>query len=146
MKRLMHTFLKNSRLAGCLILLMLGCLNMMAQEVKRSQWTVNIEFKKGGFSGICIMQQDEEYVMGSLVNEFGIKAFDFSYQRKKGKVKLYHVMGMMNKWYIKRVLRKDLAVIMKKHLNGELLEHNNKRYKITYLFTPLANIEDEVVE
>jgi hypothetical protein len=49
---------------------------------------------------------------------------------------------MMDKWYIKRVLRKDLVLLMSSLQKGES-EYFNERRKITYQFIPIPY---EIVE
>ena len=49
---------------------------------------------------------------------------------------------MMDKWYIKRVLRKDLVLLMSSLQKGES-EYYNECRKITYQFIPIPY---EIVE
>ena len=87
--------------------------------------------------------------MGTLVNEMGVKAFDFTYAN--GKSKVLNVIAPLDKWYIRKVLRGDLTFILsninkrqdadhkKRHLrlmpNGDI-SVSNDRFKIKYTFTP----------
>ena len=101
-------------------------------------WTehrINTE-KHGYVSGICILHRDGDTVHGSLFNEFGITALDFTYRLEKKKVKLHTVMPMMNKWYIRKVLKKDLRQLMTGLQNGETT-WKDERYHIEYQLTPL---------
>ena len=64
---------------------------------------------------------------------------DFTYDIKKDKVKLMYVMNTLNKWYIKRVLKKDLKEVMHLMQNGENEYRNNKRklyYQFVLMTTP----------
>jgi 4'-phosphopantetheinyl transferase len=63
------------------------------------------------------------------------------YNIKKDKVKLIYVMNTLNKWYIKRVLKKDLKEIMHLMQNGENEYRNNKR-KLYYQFTLMTALEN----
>ena len=92
--------------------------------------------KQGYVSGICILHRDGNTVHGSLFNEFGITALDFTYRLEKKKVKLHTVMPMMNKWYIRKVLKKDLRQLMTGLQNGETT-WKDERYHIEYQLTPL---------
>jgi hypothetical protein len=49
---------------------------------------------------------------------------------------------MMDKWYIRRVLRKDLSLLMNCLQKGET-QYYNERQHITYKFTP---VENEITE
>ena len=100
------------------------------------RFTAYIEMEKGYVSGICILHRDGDTVHGSLFNEFGITALDFTYRLEKKKVKLHTVMPMMNKWYIRKVLRKDLRQLMTGLQNGETT-WKDERYHIEYQLTPL---------
>ena len=100
------------------------------------RYTAYIEMEKGYVSGICILHRDGDTVHGSLFNEFGITALDFTYHLEKKKVKLHTVMPMMNKWYIRKVLKKDLRQLMTGLQNGETT-WKDERYHIEYQLTPL---------
>lgn len=112
-----------------------------------------IEMKKGYMSGICIMLNEAGVVKGSLFNEFGISALDFTYQPGRKKVKLLNVMNLLDKWYIKRVLKKDLVQLMA-HLQQGMGEYRDERFKINYKFTLLeekpevsdSNTKDDATE
>ena len=100
------------------------------------RFTAYIEMEKGYVSGICILHRDGDTVHGSLFNEFGMTALDFTYRLEKKKVKLHTVMPMMNKWYIRKVLKKDLRQLMTGLQNGETT-WKDERYHIEYQLTPL---------
>ena len=103
-------------------------------------------------TAICIVRQTEEGVVGSVVNEFGLRAFDFFC--KNNKVKVFNVMPMMNRWYIRKVLCSDLKVLtadrdiklgrkrkLDLHLPDSMTLYDN-RYGITYHFEQLADKTD----
>lgn len=106
------------------------------------RYNATIEMSKGYVSGVCIMVNDEGIVKGSLFNEFGISAIDFTYDPDTKKVKLLSVIKMLNKWYIKKVLKKDLAQVMENLSKGISSYHDNK-YKIDYNFTVLKDAAEE---
>lgn len=106
------------------------------KEGCKVKYNAVIEMKKGYMSGICIMLNDGGVVKGSLFNEFGISALDFTYQPDRKKVKLLSVMKLLDKWYIKRVLKKDLAQLMDCLRQG-VGEYRDERFKINYKFTLL---------
>ncbi len=112
-----------------------------------------IEMQKGYVSGIMISAETDDAINGSMVNEFGISAIDFSYSKEKEKVKLINVGSFLNKWYIKQVLRNDINFALhilygmpyKKKLHyevtrdGENVTIFNTKRKIKYTFSPLVN-------
>ena len=107
---------------------------------ERSRYDAYIELSRAFISGICALQREDGVVNGCLFNEFGITALDFTYYPERKKVKLHHVLKAIDKWYIRRVLRKDLAQLFTGLQNGET-RYRNDRQKITYLFTPIEEKE-----
>jgi hypothetical protein len=113
-----------------------------SEEGDRCRYEVTIQMDKGYFSGVCAMLNEGKIIQGSIFNEFGITAIDFSYDTAKKKVRLHTVFKMMNKWYIRRVLRKDLAYLMDGLKTGET-QYVNKRHHITYRLVPANTSEPE---
>lgn len=111
-----------------------------------------ISFRGNSVSGLCLMRMLNDTIVGSIINEFGIKMLDFRYDRRKQKIWLYNVVKRLNKWYTKKVIKKDLIFFLCR-LTGEYeatdgcrackeISHDsiivtNKRYNITYSFTLL---------
>lgn len=94
-------------------------------------------------TGICIVKRTDGGLVGSVVNEFGVHAFDMVGKGRKLKVK--NVMPMMNKWYIRKLLQNDLRILTstetidigKKRVletSGENIRLENKKYKLEYQF------------
>jgi predicted methyltransferase len=104
-------------------------------------------------SGICVINiSPDSCIIGTIINEFGIKAFDFSYS--KGKVKIFNIMSPIDKWYIRKIVKNDFSFLLsnilinyvtlsnkkrtlKKMSDGRILLENN-RHKIIYTFLPLT--------
>lgn len=103
----------------------------------------SIEFPRGGMTGICAMRYEGGVMKGCLFNEFGISALDFTYRPEKRKVRIEHAIKMLNKWYIKRVLRQDLLHVIDALAQGDTTYVNAKRH-ITYQFSTM--IPDETQE
>lgn len=97
----------------------------------KEKFSVYIEIRKAYISGICILLHEGLEIKGSIFNEFGVSAIDFSYSIKKDKVKLHHVFKPLNKWYIKRILRKNLLSLIHNMQEG-IPEYVDNRRKITY--------------
>lgn len=102
----------------------------------------NIDFPRGSMSGICALRHDGEWLKGSLFNEFGISALDFTYHLTKRKVKIVHAIAQLNKWYIKLGLRHDLVQVMEELEKGDTIYVNQKR-KITYQFSKMNDNDTE---
>ncbi len=125
-----------------LVLICLLSVSLLSPAQTSTRYAAYIEMPRGYVSGVCVLLNDGEVVKGSLFNEFGVTALDFTYDLQRRKVTLHHVVRLMDKWYIRRVLRKDLAQLMIRLERGETTYQNERRH-ITYQFTP---IEDEATE
>jgi hypothetical protein len=139
----MHLFRKVCLISISLLLLTAFSIKASAQQTFPAQagdkvrYTAYIEMPKGYISGLCILVNDGQAVKGSLFNEFGISSLDFSYCIAKDKVKLHDVMPMMDKWYIRRVLRKDLRQLMHCLQQG-MTQYKNEHRQISYTLTPIT--------
>lgn len=138
----------------CLLLssLLMVCLTLMAQDYLlplggRRQYRVCITAKDAVVTGICIVKTDADGSRGTLVNEFGIHALDFSLSADRKQVKLQRVMAAMDHWYVRRVVRKDLRLLFGATAEGEqsgkrvvtsepdgTVVLTNKKYKLKYSF------------
>ena len=98
------------------------------------RYDVSIEMPKGYVSGLCVMSCDGDTLKGVLVNEFGVTALAFTYSQTKDKVKIVSVMSMLDKWYIRRVLRRDLREVIHTLRSGNDTYLNGK-CKIKYHFS-----------
>lgn len=108
----------------------------------KMKYNATIEMKKGYLSGICMLIRDKDGYKGSIFNEFGISVLDFTYQPVTGKVKLENVIQLLDKWYIKRLLKQDLSQVIK-NLQKGISIYDNKKYKIHYQFTELEETMEE---
>lgn len=106
------------------------------------KYSATIEMRKGYVSGICVLLKDAGCVKGCLFNEFGISALDFIYYPDRHKVKLLSVIKMLNKWYIKKMLKADMTKVMELLQQGKVT-YRNDRYKIDYNFTLLEDDTEE---
>jgi len=89
-------------------------------------------------------------VIGTVINEFGLTAFDFEYNGKK--TKLSNLPPFLDKWYIRKVLQGDMSFFFSNlpkqkdvwkisrqitfSPDGEI-HLINIRFKIKYTFTPI---------
>ena len=111
----------------------------------KMKYNASIEMKKGYLSGICMLIRDKDGYKGSIFNEFGISVLDFTYQPVTGKVKLENVIQLLDKWYIKRLLKQDLSQVIKNLQNGISI-YDNKKYKIHYQFTEMEETMEDKEE
>lgn len=146
------------------LLMLLSALSVSAQDSSDSlfsfqgntlKYNMSIQRKEMNITGICMMRSTGNDIIGSVVNEFGIKAFDFDYNIDKKKVKLNNVVGFINKWYIRKILKGDLKYLfsygknMEKDKNRDLIigadksiEMDNNKFHLKYVFTPLNDLNE----
>lgn len=73
-----------------------------------TRYTVAITFKKASFSGICVVKNIGTQIAGTIVNEFGIRAFDFTMSQDRRRVKLLTVMKPLDKCLVRKAIAHDL--------------------------------------
>lgn len=123
-------------------LLFVACQGLWAQaafpsaEGERARYAVYIELPRSYISGVCILLHDGTDVKGSIFNEFGISAMDFAYRLQKDKVKLLSVQKMLDKWYIRKRLKRDLRELVHVLQQGGT-RYVDEKYHITFQLTPL---------
>lgn len=77
-------------------------------DEETTRYTVAITFKNASFSGICVARRMDGIIAGSIVNEFGIRAFDFKMSRDRRLVKLLNVIKPLDRCLIRRTIARDL--------------------------------------
>lgn len=124
----------------------------LAQDATK-EYNLLMQIRGQEMTSICIMDlSDEQNIVGTVMNEFGVKAFDFTFNGKKAKI--CNVVGPLDKWYIRKVLKADFTFLLsnirqgsdvtkkKRKLtflpNGEV-RFTNDKYNIHYVFTPLTS-------
>ena len=75
-----------------------------------SRYRVLIKTDQAEISGIMLVKYIDNEWRGSLINEFGIKAFDFV--SPQGKCKLQNTIPFLDKWYIRRTIESDFAFLL----------------------------------
>lgn len=111
----------------------------------RQEYSVAITARGAEITGVCIVKTDAEGSRGAIVNEFGIHALDFMVSADRRKVKLLNVIPMMDRWYVRRVVKKDLRTLFNATADGEQADGRtvtvepdgtvtltNTRYKLKY--------------
>ena len=109
--------------------------------------SLQLTFRKAVVTGLCLMvTSDKHETVGSVINEFGLKAFDFVYNKQRNKLKLENVTPALDKWYIRRVLRHDMRYIVPILIEAGECEYNNTKRGIEYVFKPLKQYDNETGE
>ena len=78
----------------------------MRSAEEKNTYRVRLQAAGNDLTGICVVKRVGDEWRGSLVNEFGSKAFDFVTTARRGT--LLHVFPMMDRWYIRRTIAADL--------------------------------------
>lgn len=125
--------------------------NDSIEPVSHDRFSFELHTPKASLTGILIIANDDNEIKGSLINEFGFSALEFVFNKKKQKIKLQNVMGFINKWYIKSVLKNDLKICLcslydipiKASRQHEITKEDdsltvcNRRRNLTYYFSTL---------
>ena len=82
----------------------------LRDSVKNNNYRITINTGKMDISGIWVVRQMNESWRGILMNEFGMKLFDFICTAKE--CKLMNVTTFANKWYIKKTIADDIRFIL----------------------------------
>jgi hypothetical protein len=98
---------------------------------------IDIQVKDNNFSGLCILKRIDNELKGTVINEFGAKAFDFAVNETG--CKLFDVNYMLDKRYIRKTIEEDLYFLFEAdndsasfYTQEERFEQNNiliVRYK-----------------
>lgn len=103
---------------------------------ERAVFAATIEMERGYISGVCVMRCDGDELRASLFNEFGLSALDFVYRPATDKVKIISAISFLDRWYIRRILRRDLRSLIARLRLGEGT-YRNERRAIDYRFSPI---------
>jgi len=72
-------------------------------------------------TGVLAVKFSDGEWRGSIVNEFGIKAFDFTVNDRK--CRLLNVAPFLDKWYIRRTVADDLGYLFWGVSHGEIVKN-----------------------
>ena len=83
---------------------------LLRDSVQKNTYRIVFSTEKMSISGIWIMKYMDNSWRGTMVNEFGMKMFDFICTPCACELK--NVVAMMDKWYIKKTIAEDLLFIL----------------------------------
>jgi hypothetical protein len=72
----------------------------------KNSYRVTLQTPDNRITGLCILKKTGEEWRGTLINEMGVKAFDFIVGDDK--CELLNVIPAMDKWYVKKTVTADL--------------------------------------
>lgn len=91
---------------------------------------------RGNLSGLCVVRVRHDSIVGAWVNEFGVQAFDFTYERQRQRIRLAHLIPPLRGFFLRRILKKDFQTFVPHFATGQAFSHQN-RHGIRYDFVPL---------
>ncbi len=127
-----------------LLSLLLLCNTAYAQlqaEGHTNEYKAEIEVRDSYISGVAVLSCSNDTVTGCIFNEFGVSVISFRYHRVRQKVRILDIQKRLDRWYIRRVLRKDILNLMKE-MEGGRNEYYDSKYRIKLKFTPLQGTDD----
>lgn len=146
----MKTFLLRSSL---ILLTLFASLTLHAEDI---EYNLVMNARGNEITSLIIIRTEEDgSIIGTVANEFGVKSFDFTY--RKGKAKVLNVIGPLNKWYIRRVLRGDMQLLLSNYLTktnatkkkrtlsflpDNSIRLENQRFNITYTLSPVEEQQE----
>ena len=104
-------------------------------EGDRQRYHFQLDFRKAYLSGVLSMLMEDGVIRCAVVNEFGVSTIEFIYSPAKDKVKIIYLVSRLNRWYIKKVIRRDLKAVMHCLERGEM-GYENKRYQTIFVLSP----------
>lgn len=133
-----------------------ACCDFLVGLGGRQQYAFTLKARGAEVTGICVVKTDDEGTRGSLVNEFGIHALDFTLSADRQRVILLNVMPALNRWYIRRVVRRDLEGLFQAQAAGRTkggrvvsieadgtVTLTNERHKLKYSLRAINTDSDD---
>ena len=126
-----------------LFLVLCSSFNIFAQgQGRMDRYKVQIDIQEAYLSGVCIIRDVEGLLTGAVVNEFGVSAVTFRYNKTKDKVKILSIAAAMKRPGVKALLKHDLRNIMREYCHAEggfktVYIYENPKYRMKYNFTPI---------
>ena len=151
----MHRFLLCISLLTLLHMLPLQAQHyVLGLDSTRSDLRISINMRGTQLTGILIIVHDDTgELRGTMVNEFGVRLFDFSAPNRLRRTRLHHMMGAMNKRYVRHIVASDLTHLLRatNESCGHIVRHHttstdssglitltNLRHNITYTLRPIT--------
>ena len=126
-----------------LLFVLCSSFNIFAQgQGRMDRYKVQIDIQEAYLSGVCIIRDVEGLLTGAVVNEFGVSAVTFRYNKTKDKVKILSLAAAMKRPGVKVLLKNDLRNIMREYCLSEVgfktvYIYENPKYRMKYNFTPI---------
>lgn len=73
------------------------------------RYTFVLEGESFGLSGICLVKSDSSQFRGSVINEFGVRLFDFQGSVRTGKTEVSASAGPLRRRAVRKILAQDIG-------------------------------------
>lgn len=126
-----------------LLFVLCSSFNIFAQgQGRMDRYKVQIDIQDAYLSGVCMIKDVEGLLTVAVVNEFGVSAVTFRYNKTKDKVKILSLAAALKRPGVKVLLKKDLRNIMRDYCLSEVgfktvYIYENPKYRMKYNFTPI---------
>lgn len=97
----------------------------MANLNETNHYKTTIEVGGNNITGIMMVKHINGEWRGSLMNEFGVKMFDFISTPEK--CHILNMMPMMDKWYIKKMIADDFYLLFAADEQGSKVYQQSER-------------------
>lgn len=98
----------------------------LRSDEQMNRYQVSIKVKDNTITGICLLKKVEDGWRGSMINEMGARAFDFTVTEKKAT--LVNTISMMDKWYIRNTIAADLHFLFEADNPHVAFQRKTTRY------------------
>ena len=129
--------------------------SVSTDSVEIKQYNMSLQVKDQELTGIFVMKYiSPSEIVGTLINEFGLTAFDFEYH--EGRTKLSNLPPFLDRWFIRKILQNDLSFFFKNLHRGQDFKKRsrkitfspegeitliNRRFLLHYTFIPIIDQE-----
>ena len=129
--------------------------SVAADSLEIRQFNMSLQVKDQELTGIFVMKYlSPTEIVGTLINEFGLTAYDFEY--KDGKTRLSNLPEFLDRWFIRKILQNELSFLFKNLQRGQDFKKRsrkitfspegeitliNRRFLLHYTFIPIIDQE-----
>lgn len=100
-------------------------------EGERCDFRVSIHFRGNrSLTGIMAIRNNGESIVGTFINEFGIKAFDFKADGRRHKVRLLNVSTAIESRAVRCILRRDIGRLLRTQTDSKRLTEHTESLEI----------------
>jgi len=97
----------------------------MRSDTLNNRYRLKLTTPNNSITGLCLLKKNGDEWHGSVINEFGVKAFDFIIADDG--CTLLNVASMLDKWYIRRTLADDLAFLF--NVDNKDTDYQEERFE-----------------